>query len=212
MIPENLIIVIGRQYGAGGRYVGRKLAERLNLDYYDKELLQKAAGELGFSTEVFSHADEKKPSFFHKIFLPSYGITGTYSPDPMSGEGIYRAQSNVISSIGEKGGCVIVGRTADHILRNHPHLISVFLHSPLPWRAKNIVKRGESDTEKKGIEIAYKKDKQREAYYNYFTGKKWGTASNYDITVDSSLISPDDLVDILATLIANKYNTKGEQK
>ncbi len=206
MIPKNLIIVIGRQYGSGGRNVGRLLAEKLNLEYFDKELLQKAAVEMGYSTEVFSSADEKKPSLFNKLILPAYGLTNNYSPDPMSGEGIYSAQSRVIRALGEKGGCIIVGRTADHILRNHPHLVSIFLHSPKEWRAANVRKRGEYDNEKQSLDIVGKKDRQREAYYNYFTGKKWGSASNYDLTLNSSSIPAEKIVEIICDFINHRFN------
>lgn len=205
MIPKDLIIVIGRQYGSGGRNLGRKLAERLSLEYFDKELLHKAAGEMGFSPEIFSHADEKKPSLFNKLFLSSYGISDSYNSDPLSGEGIYMAQSKVIRSLGEKGGCVIVGRTADHILRHKPNLISIFLHSSDDWRAQNICNRGETDSKRRALEIAQKRDHQRESYYNYFTGRKWGAAANYDLTINSSSLSSEALVDVVVKVIENRF-------
>lgn len=204
MIPEDTIIVIGRQYGGGGRKIGQLLAKDLGLTYYDKELLQEAATSMGFATDIFTQADEKRPSFFHRLVPSSYGLTDGFPTDPMSAEGIYGAQARVISKLGEKGSCVIVGRTADHILRHHPHLVSIFLHAPIATRVANIQNRGEESMEKKCIDLAEKRDRQREAFYNYFTGRRWGHAANYDLTLDSSLLSPDEAVAMIKSFAEAK--------
>lgn len=204
MKREKLVIVIGRQFGSGGRQIGKKLAERLDLDYYDRELLSHAASDMGFSTEIFSHADEKKPSVFNRVFMSAFGVQQTFVPDSLTGEDLYTAQSRIITQIGEKGNCVIIGRTADHLLRESPNLISVFLHAPVEYRAKIMMSRGDHTDYDKCKEIAIKNDRRRESYYNYFTGRKWGHADNYDICINSSYLEPDDVVSMISEYVAKR--------
>lgn len=204
-LPDDLIIVIGRQFGSGGRKAGRLISERLGLRYYDKELLNAATKEYGFAPEILAKADEKKPSLLSQFFFSSFGVQDSYGPETLSGEGLYKVQSRVIRKIGETGGCVIVGRTADYILRDHPHLVSVFLHSPLSHRVKAICKRGDAEDEKKAEDQAKRADKQRENYYNYFTGRKWGTAPNYDVTLDSSLMDDEHIADLIIEFIKRRF-------
>lgn len=201
---KNFVIVIGRQYGGGGRKLGKALAEHLEVPYYDKELLAKAAEALGYSEKIFDKADEKKPSFLRSLLSFNYGATtALYNNFSLSNENIYRLQSEVIKSICEKSSCVIVGRTADYVMRDHPGLISIFVHSPEEVRARRIVERGEASSRHEAIEMAHKKDSDRESYYNYFTNRKWGKADNYDLTVDSSKFSLENIVKLIADHIDN---------
>lgn len=197
MKPDNMVIVIGREAGSGGRKIGRMIAERLGMDYYDSELLNKAAADMGFSTEVFNRADEKKPSVFNRAFMSAFGVQQTFVPNALTGEDLYAAQSRVIRALGEKGNCVIIGRTADHILRHHPGLVSIFLHAPVEHRAKQMTERGDGPDIATCMEIAAKHDKQRESYYNYYTGRKWGAAANYHLSIDSSRQNVEDLVECI---------------
>ena len=202
---ENFVVVIGRQYGAGGRKLGKKLAEKLNVSYYDKELLSEAAKMMGFSPEIFQKKDEKRPSFIRSMLSFNYGsLNATNSPETLSDENIYRFQSEVIHSIAKKGSCVIVGRTADYILRNHPNLLSVFINAPLEYRAKLITERNDATNHDEAIEKAKKFDKNRESYYNYFTNQHWGRADNYHLTFDSSKFS----IDQMAEFIVNTLHTR----
>lgn len=199
---NNFVIVIGRQYGAGGRRLGKRLAERLCVPYYDKELLSEAADFLGFSKEIFSRADEKKPSMLRSFLSFSYGATSEQDPlGTLSDERIYELQSRVIRKICEKGPCVIVGRTADYVMRDHPGLLSVFVHAPVDTRARAIVSRGEARTLSEAIDRARKHDRSRESYYNYFTNRRWGFADNYDLTVDSSRFGIEDTCAMLESAL-----------
>lgn len=184
------LISIGRSFGAGGRAIGRCLSELTGYPVYDRELLKESAQEFGFSKEVFIRADEKKPSMFRRLVTQAYGVQESYMTDTLSPESIYQAQSLVIRSIARRGPCIIIGRTADYILRDFPGLIRVFVHAPLSYRAHKIVERGDAATVTEAIELAKTKDRHRHDYYNYFTGRRWGEASNYDLTFDSSLITP----------------------
>ncbi|MDE5794903.1 MAG: cytidylate kinase-like family protein, partial [Muribaculaceae bacterium] len=195
------IIVIGRQYGGTGRKTGRALAEALDLPYYDKEIINKVSAKYGYDPDILHRADEKKPSPFRSMLLGKYGVMDMYATSPLSKESLYEAQTNVIRQICNEGSCVIVGRTADYIMRDHPGLISVFIHAPKEWRASNLISRGEATDIQDAINKIRKADNDREGYYNYFTGRKWGTADNYHLTIDASLLEPDEMVALIARYI-----------
>lgn len=195
------IITIGRSFGAGGRAIGRRLSSLLEIPFYDNELLKAAAAEFGFASEIFARADEKKPSIFKRLVTQAYGVQEAYLSDALSSETLYQAQSQVIRSIASLGPCIIIGRTADYILRDFPGTVKVFVHAPLAYRAQKIVERGDAATSEEAIELARQKDRNRQEYYNYFTGREWGTAANYDLTVDSSLLTPQLSAEVISFFI-----------
>lgn len=198
MYNGNLVIVIGRQFGAGGRRLGRELSRRLGIPYFDKELLQEAAERFGFSRTVFESGDEKRPSLLHSLVNFNYNsVTYNFCTSAMSADEIYTAQSHVIRQLAEEGPCVIVGRTADYILRDFPCLISVFVHADIKTRAYRIFDRGEAPSQEAAEEIAEKQDKLRRNYYNYFTGNKWGDAATYNICIDSTRLSVDNMAELV---------------
>lgn len=202
---DHFIIVIGRHFGAGGRAVGKLLAEKLDIPYYDNEILKETADQYGLTNDIFARADEKRPSFLKRLLTQSYGIQETYNPEAISSETLYQAQSKVIREIADKGPCVFVGRSADYILRDYPGLISVFLHAPIDYRAEKILKRGDASSLCEASEIARKMDKDREAYYNYFTGKEWGKASTYTLSIDASSLPPDKIAELIIDYL-KKYS------
>lgn len=198
------VIVVGRQFGSGGRQLARLLARRLNLPYYDRELLRETASHMGFSPEVFAANDEKRPSLFRSLASHLYGVADNYGSTPMSRDEIYRQQGEVIREIADRGGCVIVGRSADYILRDHPGLVSIFLHAPLPWRIARIMERGDAATEHDAELLAHKIDSQREAFYNYFTPGMWGYAPTYHLSIDASKLDPEQAVDLILSYASQK--------
>lgn len=196
MKENELVIVIGRQFGSGGREIGKKLAARLGINYYDKNLLEEAAKFYGLSNEVLAGSDEKCPSML-RTFLGSiygnpsdFGSWGSLNPDSL-----YSVQSKVISRICNSEPCVIVGRTADYIARDRKNLVSIFIHSPAELRGKRIVERGDAKTMAEALKYAAKQDRRREDFYNYYTGRRWGKASNYHLSIDASLLSAEETVD-----------------
>lgn len=199
---ENIIIVIGRQYGGSGRKTGRALAEKLGIPYYDREIIKKVSAKYGFDPDILNNADEKKPSPFRSMLLGKYGVMDMYSTSPMSRESLYQAQAKIIRQVCSEGSCVIVGRTADYIMRDHPGLISVFIHAPKEWRANNLISRGEAESMQEALTKIRKADSEREGFYNYFTGRKWGTADNYHFTIDASLLDNEEMVGIIAQFIS----------
>ena len=197
MADEHIIIIIGRSFGAGGRAIGKRLSALLGIPCFDRELLREAAEEFGFTNEVFARADERRPTIFKRLVTQVYGVQEAFNNDALSTENLYQAQSLVIRAIAQRGSCIIVGRTADYILRDFPYKLSVFVHAPLAFRARKIVERGDATDEAEAIDLARQKDRNRQDYYNYFTGRNWGMASNYDLTLDSSLLSPQENAEVI---------------
>ena len=183
-----------------GLLVGQKLAERLGIKYYDKELLQQAAKDSGFCEEIFENHDEKPSnSFLYSLVMDTYSA-GNYTSTPFLdmplNHKVFLAQFDTIKKIAENESCVIVGRCADYALANHPDVINVFVRADLEDRIKIISKRLDL-TENKAKDLIIKNDKQRASYYNYYTSKKWGETSSYDLSINTSKISVDNAVDLI---------------
>lgn len=200
----NYVITIGRQYGSGGREIGRLVADALGIKYYDKELLMESSKASGVKPEVFEAADERTPSFFSNIWSFNLGFnTGSYllGSSPISDEKIYAAQSNVMKTLAQNSSCLIVGRSADYVLRNHPGLISIFIHSSIEDRILRIMNRRGINSAEKAREIVEKKDKLRASYYNFYTDKVWGDAAGYDLSIDSSKLPADAVADFIVSYV-----------
>ena len=195
---KKVIITIGREFGSGGREIGMKVAEKLNIPFYDKELILATAEKTKLEKSIIEKYDEKHafPGFHASNIFEIYQM-------PMS-DRIYIAQADVIREIAEKGSCVIVGRCADYILSEDPDCFKVFISAPMKDKVerKREVLPGKSD---KDIENHIEKiDKKRSKYYSYYTDGIWGKASMYDLCVNSSVLGIDGTVD----LIINAVNFK----
>lgn len=185
------IITISREFGSGGRTIGKALAEKLGIPCYDSEIIDKVAEKSGFTKEYIADKGEYiKPPHFAGVFHSNYYYQS-------SNEDIIKdIQTKTILDFAEQGPCVIVGRCADYILRNRDDVLKVFICSDKESRAKRIVEvYGEKeDSPEKRIKD---KDKKREAYYRFYTDMTWGEAKNYDISLNSAVIGIDNCVDIL---------------
>ncbi len=196
---EKTIITISREFGSGGRTIGRKVAEALGIPFYDKELVDQIAVESGFAPQFVEEHGEHSPgnSFF------SYAFAHQGVPGVMNGlstaDFLWNIQCNVILQLAEKGPCVIVGRNADYILKDRKDTLHAFIHADMDFRADRIVRLyGESE---KAPEVRLQeKDKRRRVNYQHYTGRTWGTAQNYDVCLNSSAIGIDKCVDILVSL------------
>lgn len=173
------IITIGREYGSGGRFIGKLLAERLNIKFYDNELLAKASEESGLSEAIFKSYDEKKDSLF------AVGM-GMYTYDIALGQKVFLAQFDTIKKIANEESCVIVGRCADYVLRDYPNVINVFICAPMQKKINRAVTYYSLDPDK-AEHIIIKTNKKRKAYYNFYTENEWGKASNYDLCINSKI-------------------------
>lgn len=196
----NKIYTIGREFGSGGREVGEKLAAKLGIKLYDKELLQQAAKDSGFCEEIFENHDEKPTnSFLYSLVMDTYSVSG-YSAAPFLdmplNHKVFLAQFETIKKIAEKESCVIVGRCADYALSDNPDCINIFIHADLDVRIKN-VSRNLNITENKARDIINKTDKQRASYYNYYTSKKWGDSKSYNLSLDAGKLGTDNCVEMV---------------
>lgn len=196
----NKIYTIGREFGSGGREVGEKLAAKLGIKLYDKELLQQAAKDSGFCEEIFENHDEKPTnSFLYSLVMDTYSVSG-YSAAPFLdmplNHKVFLAQFETIKKIAEKESCVIVGRCADYALSDNPDCINVFIHADMDVRIKN-VSRNLNITENKARDIINKTDKQRASYYNYYTSKKWGDSKSYNLSLDAGKLGTDNCVEMI---------------
>lgn len=187
--------------------MGKTVAKKLGIDYYDKELLFEAAKKAGVSEEFFKKSDEKFPKFLNGIFSFSMGYnpyTFYAGSTSISDDNLYRAMSELIHSLAEKSSCVIVGRSADYVLRDHPRCINVFVHAPIEERVKRIMARGDSLTPQQARSLAEKTNKLRANYYNFYTDKTWGDAKTYDLTIDSSQMPMDDVAEVVCEYVRRR--------
>lgn len=191
----NKIITISRQYGSGGREIGKKLAEALGVPFYDNELITMAAKTSGYTEEVFKNA-EQQPTGSLLYSLSMMGTANALAFDLPLGDKLFIIQSNIIKEIADKGGCVIVGRCADYVLKDNPNCVKFYIHADMASRVERATKLYGLD-KNKAEEKIQKFDKKRASYYNYYTNLKWGVASNYNLTVDSSVLGTEKTVDLL---------------
>ena len=200
---EKAIITIGRQLGSRGREIGRKLSEELGIKFYDKELIVEAAKHSGLSEKMFENIDEKPTnSFLYSLVMsmqPGSGLYNHYN-DFLNNDSIFKIQSDVIREIASQNSCIIVGRCADYVLRDYEGLIKVFIHADVDTRTKRIMAR-DKVSEKDARNAVLKADKRRGNYYNFYTNGSWGNVNNYDVTLDSGKLSPDDCVSLLAEYV-----------
>lgn len=199
-LPEKYVITVGRTFGSGGRELARLIADKLGIAFYDKQLLVKAAEKAGMSPEFFERNDERAPRFFSGLFSFSHGLNpmAVYSgPSSISSDAIYQAQSNFIHDIAVSGPCVIVGRTADYVLRDLDNVVNIFVHAPMDVCVRRILDRADSMTPSAARLLAERTNKIRAAFYNFYTDKRWGAAESYDLTLDSSLMPLDSAADFV---------------
>lgn len=203
---EKIIINIGRQIGSGGRIIAKQLAEEFNCKFYDKELLNLAAQESGFSEEFFEQNDEQKgflKNLFH-IHLPLIG-GGNFYNNTFSQESLYKFQSDAIHEAAQEGNCVFVGRTADYILRDIKNVVNVFITANIDQRIQRVCKRQEL-SRNKARKFIKEHESERATYYNYYTGKKWGHSESYDLCINSSILGIEDTEKFIADFIRKRFS------
>lgn len=203
---KNIVITIGREYGSGGHEIGARLAEKLGIPFYDEELVDMAAEKSGFCPEFLKKNDEKTPGIFARTSIMSRGNAyGHMSPE----DELYINQTVIINELAEKGACVIVGRCADYVLRERTNTLNIFLFAPLESRVlRKLALGSDGSTDKEVRKKIIATDKQREKYYNFYTGEKWGNSRNYDVCIDTSKAGIDGSVDLIISFI-EKVKNKG---
>ncbi|NLE15380.1 MAG: cytidylate kinase-like family protein [Spirochaetales bacterium] len=189
-MSTNVVFTIGRQFGSGGRQVGKVLAEKLGIPFYDKELIAISARDSGLSEALFSNADEKATSsIFYSLVMGNYPMaSGALGVTEMPlNDQLFLIQSKTIKRLASEGPCVIVGRCADYILRDMDNVLNIFIHADLKNRVERAVRVYEVP-ENKAEDVCLKTDKQRANFYNYYSDRKWGMCRTYDLSIDSGLL------------------------
>ena len=188
---KNRIITISREFGSGGRTIGRKVAEKLSIPCYDSELIEMLALESGFSPSYIKDAGEYAPGGFLASALSNRAF------GPTNEDLLWNLQYQIITDLAQKGPCVIVGRCADYILKDTADCLTVFIHADMDFRAERIV-REYGEREASPAERLKDKDKRRAAYHRFYTNMKWGHAQNYHLCLDSGVLGIDQCADIIA--------------
>ena len=187
-----MIITIGREYGSGGHAIGQKLAEKLGINFYDKNLIALTAQKSGLCEDVLKESDERAPGL---IMTP---YTGSVADQ------LYNAQISVIKSLADSEDCVIVGRCANYILAEYAKTLDVFIYAPSEDRVKRIAKDYLLVSEDAARKEMKKIDKARRSYYQFYSDYQWGQREGIDLMINSSLYGIDGTADVLADL-AKKY-------
>ena len=197
------IITISRQFGSGGRTVGHLVAEKLGIPFYDKELVEHIALESGFAPHFVEEHGEHAPgkSIFSYAFA-SHGVPGVMN-GLSTADFLWNIQCSAILQLAEKGPCVIVGRNADYILKDRKDVLHTYIHADLDFRADRIV-RLYGESEKSPIARLQEKDKRRKLNYQHYTGRTWGDANNYDISLNTGVIGVEKAAEIILDLVRDE--------
>ena len=203
---DNTVISIGRELGSGGKEIAEMLANRLGFKFYDRKLLEVAARESGFNTTVFENADERETnSFLGSIFSIHGSIANVISGgNCIDSDQIFSMQSETIRNIAEKENCVIVGRCAEYVLRNHPRMTSIFITANHEDRITYIMNH-EGKSRDEAIETIDKGDKRRRQYHDYYATTRWGEARCYDICINASQLGLHGTTEFLYNYIKQRF-------
>lgn len=199
---KHIIINVGRQLGSGGHDIGRMLALDFQAKYYDRELLNLAAKESGLSEKIFEQNDEKKGFFRGLLNIGTPHVNG-FKPD-LSQESLFQFQSDAIRKAAKEGSCVFVGRCADYVLRDFENTVNIFITASMDYRVEQIMNKQHMDAEAARRFIEQGEGKRAD-YYNYYTGKKWGSAESYDLCIDSSKLGLMETEKLIAQFIRKRF-------
>lgn len=204
---EKFVINVGRQLGSGGREISAELAKRLNISYFDKELLSVAAQESGMSKEFFEKADEQASQplsgGLFGIRFPFSGNSTVNTMNYLSNDALFQMQSDAIRKLASEQSCLFIGRCADYILRDNPRCVNVFISASLPSRVERIA-RFDGISSAKAEEKINHVEKRRAEFYNYYSNKRWGAAESYHLCIDSSVLGIAKTTDFIEQFIRTK--------
>lgn len=207
---NNYVISISREFGSGGRIIGKKLAALLGIPCYDRTIIQKTAEKSGLSPEFIARAEERARSRFH-MAIPTMGMATpsfTNQSVPVSHQAFF-AQADVIRELADQGPCVIVGRCSDYILSDRPECVKVFIHAGMDSRIQRCIQDYEVPADQAQTKIN-QMDKGRANYYSYYTGHTWGDMRRYDLTINTSTTGIDGAVQLIADML--RYRQEHQQE
>ena len=206
-MDHKFVVNIGRQLGSGGREIGEKLAARLGIAFYDKELIGLASEESGLCREFFEKADEKaSQGIIGGLFgmrFPFISEGAIPANNCLSNDALFKVQSDVIRRLAEEKSCLFVGRCADYILREHPRCVNVFISASPESRIERLC-RTHGISEEEAENMMNKADKRRSEYYNYYSFKTWGAAATYHLCIDSSVLGIEKTLDFIEEFVKQK--------
>ena len=203
-MDKKIIITIARQYGSGGREIGEKIAAKLGIPLYDKELIKEAATRGSLDENVIKEADESATnSLLYTLAMGSnvLGTTMHFGYKMPLNDKLFILQSEVIKEYAKAGSCVIIGRCADYVLRDEENVLRLFIYGDLDHRQARITERHPELKPSQIIDVINKTDKRRSSYYNFYTGNKWGKYDNYDIALNSSTFGIDGTADLICACV-----------
>lgn len=212
-MKEGIVITIARQYGSGGRTIGKMLAEKMGIHFYDKELMKLASEDSGINEALFVSADEKlKSTRLFKIAHSIYQgeLIPPESDDFVSTQNLFNYQAKIIKELAKEEPCVIVGRCADFILKDYDNVLSVFIHAPHEYCMEQAAKKHNMSS-KELEKFIIKTDKHKAEYYKYYTGREWTDARNYDLCLDSSKLGYDRCVEEIVSYIGVRFGRNEEK-
>lgn len=202
---KHIIICVGRQLGSGGHDIARMLAADYNAKYYDQELLNLAAKESGFSEKFFEANDEQRGIFRSLFHLHASHVSdNNLYQNNFSQESLFKFQSDAIEKAANEGSCVFVGRCADYVLRNRDNVVNIFISASKRFRIEQIMAKQKLDFSA-ARKFMQQREGKRAAYYNYYTGKKWGAAESYDLCIDASILGIVETEKMIAEFIRKRF-------
>lgn len=211
MSDRKIVLTIGRQFGSGGREVGKIIAEDMGIKLYDKEMLTVASEDSGLSEEFFEKHDEKpSSSFLYSLVMDTYAMnyaTNAFMDMPLNHK-VFLAQYNAIKKIANEESCILIGRCADYALEDNQDAIHLFIHADMGSRVRRIARLYDL-TDAKAKDLIIKTDKRRSAYYNYFSNKKWGAAESYNLCIDSGVLGTKGSAEAIKEYIKIKQSCNG---
>ena len=209
-MEKNIVITIARQYGSGGRTVGKMLAEKLGVSFYDKQIIQMASDESGIDVKLFGQVEEGssvKASLFNKTGLYKGDLIAPDQKGFVSDENIFNYQAKIIKEVAAEESCVIIGRCADYALADYPNVVSVFITANEDVKIRTLMERHKI-SESQAKDVMIKTDKKRSSYYNYYSSKRWGDSKSYDLCMNSSKIGYDGVVKMIQDFVEIKKGYK----
>lgn len=206
---SNYVITISRSFGSGGKLIGKALAERLEINYYDRDLIHLASEDSGINVRLFGRVDETGRVSMFKRYGREYGrsIIPPGSEEFTSNDNLFNIQAKIIRELAEKENCIIVGRCADHVLADHENLLRVSVNAPHAYCVEQVMElygltRRDAEREIEKI------DRARAQYYRYYTGRDWNDARNYDICLNSAAIGIEGCVDMIIAYLKKRVGEK----
>lgn len=200
MADKKIVITIAREFGTNGHEMGLILAERLGLPFYDKDILTKAAHEIGIDVDKVKEADESVNS---RILKPIFGFSVGFGEEE---DRLFQAEEKVIRQVAQES-CIIIGRLSDYILKDDPDCIKVYIYAPFEERVKMIAKKYKI-SEEESRKVVRRMDQTRNNFYSYYSNGKWEHGSGKDLILNRSTISLEECVDMIAHLVELKLKSK----